>query len=75
MSCAVCKDLKRVLESASTDHGEALLAPFYLVSTEIAAKTQVDMERAKSALHEHQLYCPADVLAGVDAVLPELVLI
>jgi hypothetical protein len=75
MSCAVCTDLKRVLESANTDHGVALLAPFYLVSTEIAAKTQVDMERAKSALSEHRLYCPSAVLCGDDALLPELVLI
>jgi hypothetical protein len=75
MSCAVCKDLKRVLKSADTEYGVALLAPFYLVSTEIAAKTQVDMERAKSALREHQLYCPATVLTGTDVLLPELVLI
>jgi hypothetical protein len=53
----VCKDLSRVLQSADTDYRVALSAPFYLVSTEIAAKMQVDMERAKIALSEHMTSC------------------
>jgi hypothetical protein len=57
MNCLMCKDLMRVLESASTDYKLARLAPFFLVSTEIAAKNLVDMERAKIAMSEHLLYC------------------
>jgi hypothetical protein len=57
MNCLMCKDLMRVLESASTDYKLARLAPFFLVSTEIAAKSLVDMERAKIAMSEHLLYC------------------
>jgi hypothetical protein len=75
MSCAICKDLTRVLESANTEYGVALSAPFYLVSTEIAAKMQVDMERAKSALGEHVSSCQSQVLASDEGLLPELVLI
>ena len=57
MNCLMCKDLMRVLESASTDYKLARLAPFFRVSTEIAAKGLVDMERAKIAMSEHLLYC------------------
>jgi hypothetical protein len=57
MNCLMCKDLMRVLESASTDYKLARLAPFFLVSTEIAAKGLADMERAKIAMSEHLLYC------------------
>lgn len=59
MSCLICKDLMRVLESASTDYKAARLAPFFLVTTEIAARRLVDMERAKIAVSEHLLYCPS----------------
>ena len=57
MNCLVCKDLMRVLKSASTDYKLARSAPFFRVSTEIAAKGLVDMERAKIAMSEHLLYC------------------
>ena len=57
MNCLMCKDLMRVLESASTDYKLARLAPYFRVSTEIAAKGLVDMERAKIAMSEHLLYC------------------
>jgi hypothetical protein len=57
MPCLICNDLTRVLSSAEVDYHSALLAPFYLVSTEVAAKMRVDMERAKIALAEHQESC------------------
>jgi hypothetical protein len=57
MNCLICKDLMRVLKSASTDYRLARSAPFFLVSTEIAAQRLVDMERAKIAVSEHLLYC------------------
>jgi len=57
MTCPICKDLTRVLKSASTDYSAARSAPFYFVSTELAARIQVDMERAKTALSEHQGCC------------------
>jgi hypothetical protein len=63
MNCLLCKDLMRVLESASTDYKLARSAPFFLVSTEIAAERLVDMERAKIAVSEHLLYCESVDLA------------
>ena len=57
MACLICKDLARVLKSANTDYRAACAAPFYFVSTQLAASKQVDMERAKTALNEHQSFC------------------
>jgi len=57
MTCLICKDLTRVLKSANADYRTARSGPFYFVSTELAAKKQVDMERAKTALGEHQSCC------------------
>jgi hypothetical protein len=58
MNCLECRNLTRALELTQTKHVEALAAAFYRVSTEIAAKREVDMERAASDLYEHQLTCP-----------------
>jgi hypothetical protein len=57
MTCLICTDLTRVLSSAEVDYHAALSAPFYRVSSEVAAKIRVDMERAKIALAEHQECC------------------
>ena len=57
MNCLVCRELTRVLDTADTGYKTALAAPFYLVSTEIAARMQVDMERARIALSEHLSSC------------------
>ena len=62
MSCVVCTELMRVLQSADYEYKVARGAPFYLVSTEIAARMQVDMERAKVALSEHISSCSAAVM-------------
>ena len=57
MKCLNCTELLRRLDSAEGKYAGARAAPFYNVSTECAAKEQVDMERAKSDLYEHQLVC------------------
>ena len=59
MDCLICKDLERALESRPSAYIEARAAAYYRVSTELAAKKNVDMERAKSDLEEHQLVCVA----------------
>jgi len=61
--CVVCKDLTRVLNFSTNEYHVARAAPFYRVSTEIAAKMQVDMERAKVALDEHVSSCPSGQLS------------
>jgi hypothetical protein len=55
--CPDCKNLHRILELASTKYAMACSAPFHRVCTESAARAQVDMERAKNDLQEHQSVC------------------
>jgi len=57
MVCLTCKDLERTLDFRCSKYFEARSAAYYQVSTEFAAKKNVDMERAKSDLEEHQLVC------------------
>ena len=57
MTCLICKDLERTLGYKRSKYFEARSAAYYQVSTELAAQKNVDMERAKSDLEEHQLTC------------------
>ena len=57
MPCTICKELARALNLEHTRYRAARDASYYLVTTELAAKIQVDMERAKSAWNEHRLAC------------------
>jgi len=50
MACVVCKDLERTLDFRRSKYFEARSAPYYQVSTELAAQKNVDMERAKNDL-------------------------
>jgi hypothetical protein len=57
MTCLICKDLERTLDYKRSKCFEARSAAYYQVSAELAAQKNVDMERAKSDLEEHQLAC------------------
>ena len=57
MDCLMCKDLEKAFESRRSQYVEARFAAYYRVSAELAAYKNVDMERAKSDLEEHQLVC------------------
>jgi len=57
VDCLVCKDLERAFQSRRSHYIEARSAAYYRVSTELAAYKNVDMERAKSDLEEHQFVC------------------
>ena len=57
MACLICKDLERTLDFRRSKYFEARSAAYFQVSTELAAKKNVDMERAKSDLEQHQLAC------------------
>ena len=59
MDCLICKELERAFESRRSQYIEARSAAYYRVSTELAAYKNVEMERAKSDLEEHQLVCVA----------------
>ena len=43
MDCLICKDLERALESRRSAYIEARAAAYYRVSTELAARKNVDM--------------------------------
>jgi hypothetical protein len=53
----VCRNLYRIVDRARAEYADARSAVFYTISTEIAAKRQVDMERAKTDLREHRSVC------------------
>ena len=69
MDCPICRDLKRAYEAGLSEYIEACSSACYQVSKRLAAKKNVDMERAKSELKEHRLVCASAVM--VFAVLPE----
>ena len=53
MDCSECKSLEETLEASLSNYKEARSAAYYRVSTERAAKKNVDMERARNDLEEH----------------------
>jgi hypothetical protein len=57
MTCLICKDLERTLDYKRSKYFEARSAAYNQVSTELAAQKNVDTNRAKSDLEEHQLVC------------------
>jgi hypothetical protein len=57
MNCSECDHLNRVFESRLAGDVKARADPFFQVSSALAARKQVDMERAKSDVEEHQLGC------------------
>ncbi len=66
MNCSICKDLERTLEFRRSQYLEARSGAYYRVTTELAAYKNVDMERAKSDLEEHQLVCILAAKACLD---------
>ncbi len=57
MNCVRCDHLMRVFASRLEGYVQARTAAFYRVSTKLAARKQVDMERARTDLEEHRLAC------------------
>jgi hypothetical protein len=57
MDCSERLDLEQAFESGLSEYREARSAAFYQVSTELAARKKVDMERARYDLEEHKLIC------------------
>jgi hypothetical protein len=57
MDCLECKSLEETFEARLSQYNEARSAAYYRVSTELAAKKNVDMERTRNDLEEHQLIC------------------
>jgi len=57
MGCSMCRELQHVFELKLTQYVEARASVFYRVSTELAARRNVDMERSKNDWEEHQMVC------------------
>lgn len=57
MNCLECAALARTLKAALARYVAARSSAFFRVSTEFAAMNQVDMERAKAGLQDHELVC------------------
>jgi hypothetical protein len=69
MECLLCKELSRALLPTRSEYVEARSSAFYRVSTDIAAKKQVDMERAKTILRDHQLLCISSTRFGLNRLV------
>jgi hypothetical protein len=63
MNCSECKDLYRAFERTLIRYEEARSAAFYQVSTRIAVRKHIALERAKNDLREHQQVCPWAIIA------------
>ena len=68
MDCLKCLDLGQAFESRLSQYSEARSAAFYQVSTELAARKKVDMERARYDLEEHTLLCPLRTLKRLSEI-------
>jgi len=69
MGCSTCRNLERAYETGISEYDEARASAGYRVCTVLAARKQVDMERAKSELEEHQIGCAS--AASIAKLLPE----
>jgi hypothetical protein len=63
VNCSECRDLYRVFERRNTSYLEARAAAFFQISTRIAARKHVDLQRATGDLNEHQMECPWAIAA------------
>jgi hypothetical protein len=57
MDCLICANLERAYEARLSEYVEARTSVCYRVSTKLAAKRNVDMERARYELEEHRSAC------------------
>jgi queuine/archaeosine tRNA-ribosyltransferase len=57
MGCLICRNLERAYEEELKEYMKALSSASYQFCTLFAAKKNVDMERAKYELEEHQKVC------------------
>ena len=57
MDCPICRDLERAYKAELSGYIEARSSAYYRVCTDLAAQKNVDVERARYELEEHQLVC------------------
>lgn len=59
MQCVLCESLQRTFEARQKEYIETASLACYRVSTKFAAYRNVEMERARLELQEHQAACVA----------------
>ena len=69
MDCSICRDLARAFEAGLSRYIEARSSACYQVIKSLAARRNVDMERARYELEEHRLVCVS--AGGPFGPLPE----
>ena len=57
MVCFICRDLEQAFKARLSEYIAARSSAYFRVSRKLAALKNVDMERAKNDLEEHQLVC------------------
>jgi hypothetical protein len=57
MDCPICRSLEQGYAAGLSEYVMARSSVCFRLSTKFAAQKNVDMERAKYALEEHQLQC------------------
>jgi glutathione S-transferase len=57
MSCTICEYLERAYEATLSEYIQARRSACYQLCMELAAQKNVDMERARYELQEHQSAC------------------
>jgi len=61
VGCPICENLKRAYEAELSEYIKARSSPWYAITRKIAAHKNVEMERAKYELEEHQFACVAGI--------------
>lgn len=59
MYCRLCENLERALHARTSEFIEASSHASYMVSKDLAAYRNVEMERARAELDEHRMVCLA----------------
>lgn len=69
MDCPICRSLAQVFETGRSEYLEARASVSYQISKRLAARKNVDMERARYELEEHRRVCV--IVASGLVFLPE----
>ena len=72
MSCLICAYLERTYLARFSEYVEARSSASYRFNTKLAAQMNVEMERARYELEEHQSVCLSAVPVPVLKPQPEL---
>jgi len=63
MDCPICMDLKRAYEAGLSEYIGARSSVCFRACTRLAARKNVEMERARYDLEEHQSVCDSALRA------------